>query len=312
MNSYLLEGSDSLSIKNERDKIIQENHFENAFLSTYDMEEVELDRALEDLDTYGLFSDQKVVVIQNIEVLKQDDYKESFDHLFRYIASPNPNNLLIIEARKLNNTLKLTKELKKVCKVVESTVTPRKFIQDCLKDYKIDPSSLSLLDEYCLGDFTKIYNECLKLKNYKFSEKVITSDDIKEICFKKLGDSQDLVFSFTRSIAEKNKSDALKKYKELLNYNVDSLSIIGLLGSQLRIILQVKILDSRGMRITDMAKTLGEKEFRVKKTMELIGLYSKDEILDLMKRLSEIDLRIKTSDTDPNTEIELFILNILL
>ena len=44
--------------------------------------------------------------------------------------------------------------------------------------------------------------------------------------------------------------------------------------------------------------------------MELIGLYSKEEILNLMKKLAEIDLKIKTTDTDPNTEIELFIVNI--
>ena len=47
-----------------------------------------------------------------------------------------------------------------------------------------------------------------------------------------------------------------------------------------------------------------------KKTMELIGLYSKEEVLNLMKKLAEIDLKIKTTDTDPNTEIELFIINI--
>ena len=29
-----------------------------------------------------------------------------------------------------------------------------------------------------------------------------------------------------------------------------------------------------------------------------------------MKKLSEIDLKIKTTDTDPNTEIELFIVNL--
>ena len=127
---------------------------------------------------------------------------------------------------------------------------------------------------------------------------------------KKLGDPQDLTFAFSRSIAEKNKSKALKEYKELLSYNVDALGILGLLGSQLRIIYQVKLLDQRGMRVSEIAKTLGEKEFRIKKTMELIGLYSKEEVLNLMKKLAEIDLKIKTTDTDPNTEIELFIINI--
>ena len=38
--------------------------------------------------------------------------------------------------------------------------------------------------------------------------------------------------------------------------------------------------------------------------------YSEEELLNLMKKLSEIDLKIKTVDTNPNQEIELFIINI--
>ena len=39
-------------------------------------------------------------------------------------------------------------------------------------------------------------------------------------------------------------------------------------------------------------------------------MYREEELLTLMKKLSEIDLKIKTVDTNPNQEIELFIINI--
>ena len=52
---------------------------------------------------------------------------------------------------------------------------------------------------------TKIYNECEKLKNYKMEDKTITKEDITELVMKKLGDSKDLVFSFTRSLAERDR-----------------------------------------------------------------------------------------------------------
>ena len=51
-------------------------------------------------------------------------------------------------------------------------------------------------------------------------------------------------------------------------------------------------------------------DFRIKKTRELIALYSEKELLEIMQKLSEIDYRIKTSDVDSNKEIETFILNI--
>lgn len=310
MNSYLLEGIDYVALENEVNKIITKEKFTSSTISTYDMDESELQNALEDLDTYNFLSDKKTIIIKNIDSLKYDENKKDFDHLIKYIDNPTQDNLLIIEAKKLNGTYKITKELRKKCKCIELEQNTKAFIKNELKDYKINQEAINLLDEYCNGDYTKIQSECDKLKNFKYDDKIITNDDIKNIVSKKLGDPQELTFSFTRSIAEKNKKESLKKYKELLDYNIDALSILGLLGSQIRIIYQVKILDSRGMRLQDIAKTLKEKEFRVKKTMELISLYTQEEILDLMQKLAEIDLKIKTTDTDPNTEIELFIINL--
>ena len=311
MNSYLLEGSDALSIKSERDKIISENHFQDAFTSTYDMEEVELDRALEDLDTYGFLSDKKIVIIENIDVLKYEDTKDSFDHLFQYIKSPNPDNLLIIEAKKLNNTLKITKELKKVCKVIESTISPRKFIQDYLKDYKIDPSLITMLEEYCSNDFTKMKNECDKLISYKMEDKTITRKDIEELVVKKLGDSKDLTFAFSRSLALRDRHDSLEKYHELLSYDIEPISLIGLLASQMRIIYQVKLLEKDHLSDKAIASTLGEKsDYRIAKTRELTKLYTEVDLLLIMQELAKMDTLLKTEDVDGNHLIEMFILNI--
>ena len=165
-----------------------------------------------------------------------------------------------------------------------------------------------MLDEYCLGDFTKIVSECDKLKNYKCDDKIITCEDIDALVNKKLGDSRDLTFSFSRSLALKDKKDALEKYHELLEYNIEPLSIIGLLASQIRIIYQVKLLEDKKDR--EIADILSEKEFRIKKTRELTRLYSRNELLRLMQKLSNMDYRLKTEDIDGNSLIELFILNI--
>lgn len=310
MNSYLIEGIDYVAIEKEVNKIIEKEKFASSSISIYDMDETDLENALEDLDTYSFLSDKKTIIIKNIDSIKYDDYKKEFDHLLKYIENPSEENLLIIEAKKLNGTYKITKELRKKCKCIEIELNPKAFIKGEFKDFNINQKAINLLDEYCNGDYTKIQSECDKLKNYKFEEKTITEEDIKKLVTKKLGNPQELTFSFTRSIAEKNKQKALKEYRELLEYNVDALGILGLLGSQLRIILQVKLLNNKNMSISNIAKTLGENEYRVKKTMELIGLYSKEEIINLMQKIAEIDLKIKTTDTNPNTEIEIFIINL--
>jgi len=311
MDSYLIESEDSLSLKKERESIIKDNNFQDATISIYDLQEQELSNALEDLDTYSFLSPKKVIIIDNIESIKYDDYKDDLNHLFKYIDNPNPDNLLIIESKKLNNTLKITKELKSKCKYISVEFDSKKYIKDLLKDYKIDNNTINLLDEYCLSDITKIDGECSKLMNYKIDNKTITKEDIEELVVKKLGDEKDLTFAFSRSLAERNIKEALLKYHELLSYDIEPLSIIGLLASQIRIIYQVKLLEKNNLSDKEIANTLEEKsDYRIRKTRELTRLYSEEDLLSLMKRLSDMDYKIKTTDVDGKNLLELFIINI--
>lgn len=311
MNNYLIESTDSLSLENEASKLIKDNKFTKASIYKYDLEETELENALEDLDTYGLFTTQKVIVLKNIETLKYDDYKSEFEHLYKYLDNPSPDNLLIIEVNKLPSNSKVGKVLKEKCTYKKVELNTKSYIKQLLKEYEIDSNTINLLDNYCLGDISKIYNECQKLKNYKLEEKVITEDDIKEIVDKKLGDSKDLTFSFSRSIALRDKRDALKRYKELLSYNFEPISIIGLLSSQIRIIYQVKLLEKERLSDREIANILEEKsDYRITKTRELTKLYSEESLLNLLQELSDIDLKMKTTDLDANALLEQFIINI--
>ena len=311
MNNYLLETTDFTALKTEIDKIIKSEKFTDALTSTYDAKELQLENALEDLDTYGFLSDKKVIIINNIDGINQEDEEKNLKHLYKYLENPNPDNLLIITASKLNNTLKVTKELKKKMKYSSVEINPENFIKNELKDYTLESGVIKILVEYCKNDITKIENECKKLKTFNYETKKISKSDIEELVIEKLGDETELTFSFSRSLAEKNKKEALRKYKELLDYQIEPIAIVGLLASQIRIIYQVKTLSNQNLSPYDIAKMLGEKsDYRVKKTKELIRYYSEQELLDLMKTLSDMDIQMKTTDIDPNSLIELFILNI--
>lgn len=311
MTSYLLETEDFARKELAVDEIIKKEGFLDATTSIYDLEENSLENAIEDLDTYSLLADKKIIIIRNIEKVNQEEEKKHLEHLYKYLDNPLKENLLIIEAKKLNNTTKLAKELKKKCKVKDLDIPFKALIKEYLKGYKVDNDAINLLEEYCLEDYTKLQKECDKLKEYKYSAKTITKKDIEDLVVKKLGDSKDLTFAFSRSLALKDTKDALKKYKELLDYNIEPLSIIGLLASQIRIIYQVKLLSKRNLNDKEIANILEEKsDYRIKKTRELIPLYTDKELLEIMQKLSDIDYRIKTTDTDENSEIENFILNI--
>lgn len=310
-NNYLLEGDSFLEIEKEIKRITDIREFAYATISDYDLSEIELEVVLEDLDTYSFLSDKKIIIVTGFDNLNSDANKKDLEHLYKYLDNPNPDNLLFIWSRKFNNTLKITKELKKRCDFIEVKLDPVKFAKNELKGYKIAPNLVNYLVDKCLNDIGKIEKEISKLKNYKIEEKEIIKEDIDELVVEKLGESTELTFSFNRSLAEKNKKEALEKYFELLKYNIEPLSVIGLIASQIRIIYQVKVLERQRMSADEIARTLGEKNsYRVKKTKELTRYYTEEELLKIMQDLADIDLRIKTTDSDANNLIELFILNL--
>ena len=310
MNNYLLESIDTTLLDKKIEKIIKDNDFSSASISSYDLDEVLLENALEDLDTYSFLTSKKVIIIKNIDSIKYDDFKNDLDHLFKYLTNPIEDNLLIIMGHHFNGNSKIIKELKKLCKYELIEVNSKAFIKNKLMDYTINQSTINLIDELCLGDITKISNECDKLINYKYKEKIITNEDVNLLVIKKLDDPKNLTFAFIRSLALKDKKNALSEFRKLLKYNFEPFMLIGLLASQIRIIYQVKILENNRSD-KDIASILDEKsDYRIKKTRELTRLYSESDLLNLMIKLSNIDYLLKTSDSDPINLIENFILNI--
>lgn len=307
-NNYLIEGSDYISINNKISEIIKKNNFSDASISKYDLSEDLLEEVIEDLNTYGLFSDKKIVIINNFD--KMDPDINRVEELLKYVENSSSLNLLFVVSDKYDDRKKIIKDLKKKMEFIKVSSDPVEFTKNCLKGYKVEDGVITLLVNNTLGDISRLYNECNKLKIYKINDKYISKEDVLELAVKKLGDSTDIAFQFSRSLAEKDKKKALSLYQELLDYQIEALSIIGLLASQFRIMFQVKVLEEKNMRNDEIAKTLNEKSYRITKTRELTRYYSKRELLDLMIKLEDIDLKIKTTSVDANTLVQLFILNI--
>lgn len=310
-NNYLIECFDSVSLQEKVNEIISNSDFTSSVINKYDLEEVNLDCVLEDLDTYGFLSEKKIIVVYNFDKLSIDDNSKQVTHLVKYLENFNTDNLLIITAKKFDDRKKIVKQLKKLMSVVEIDFNDEVFIKQKLKGYVLEPGVLDIIKDYCQGDITKISNECFKIMNYKFDDKRVSKDDVLELLVKKSNNSNEVVFEFVRNLAEKNKKEALKLYNQLQENQVEVYSILGLLESQFRLIYQVKLLEKQRFSNKKLADILGEKSsYRISKTKELTKYYSEKELLSMMIKLADIDLKIKSTSSDANLLMQLLILNI--
>lgn len=312
---YLLYGTNEFLIKKEIKKIITENKIENIDISNYNLENDLLDNILDDASMNSLFNNQKLIIVENAYIFTGTTKKKGLEHnielLLKYITDPNPDCILIffINEEKIDERKKIVKLIKEHGKVIEFNKLKDidNFVKKELDDYKMDNATIRTFINFVGDNLAIITSEIEKLKLYKDTDKIITKDDIYNVCSELLDvDMNEL----TNSIVLKNMKTALKIYEGLIKQGEEPLQIIIRLANQFRIIYQVKELSKKGYSNKDITNILGIHPYRIQKAMEISYSFPSKKLLSYMKRLAEIDEGIKLGTIDKNIALELFMLEI--
>lgn len=305
-NNYLLVYDNYYLFQEKLKDIISSTKFENASITNYDLEEEDLYNALLDLDNYSFLTEQKVIIIKNINLLEDN---QDTKHLLKYLDNPNNDNLLILTTTKFNATKKINKELKKKNNYIKLETDLNKETKNILQGYEVESGVITKIIEYSNNNIDIIKSECDKLKQYKFDTKKITKEDVETIVIKHIGESTQIVFDLIKDIAIKDKKRAIIKYEKLKKYNVDDIALIGLLESQLRLMIQIIMFSEKNYTNKDIAATLNIHPYRIEKTKELLRYSNKKDVCNMIKNLSNIDYKIKSGQIDNKDAIFMYIIN---
>ena len=312
---YLLYGTNYFLIKREIEKIKLENNIESIDINNYNLENTILDNILDDALTLSLFSQKKMIIVDNSYIFTSSVRKKGLDHnidlLNKYIENPNPDTILIfvVNEEKIDDRKKIVKLIKINGNVIEFNEVKNidTFIKNELNDYKMDAVTINSFVNRVGDNLAIITSEIEKLKLYKNDDKIITKEDVFDVCSEQIDvDMNEL----TNSIVSKNISKSLKIYNELIKQGEEPLQIIIRLANQFRIIYQSKELTKKGYSNKDIADILGIHPYRVKKALEISYKFPSKELLSILKKLSRIDEGIKMGNMDKNIALEQFILEI--
>lgn len=308
MNNYLIKSSAISLIDKKIEELIREKDFSLSSINVYDLDEDSIISLIEDADTISFLTTNKVIIGKNLSNNNLDD--NSIGILSKYLDNPNSNVLLILVTTNIDTRKKTIKEVINKLSLVNISTDAKIIVKDMLKDYNVEYRVIDLLEEYYSDDIERLISETKKLALAFIDTKNITYNDAITILVKPLNKQDMLAFDLVREIALKNKKRAVNIYNELINYNIESYALIGLLESQYRLLYQVKVLNKRNISNNDIASVLEVHPFRVKKTLELVRYYTLKEIREIIKNLSDIDFKIKSGVYENNIIIDLLILNI--
>lgn len=306
---YVLYGKIQYLIDQESKKIL--NGIDDINITKYNLSNTLLDNIINDANSMSLFSEKKGIVIENAYIFTASTKKEleqNTDGLLQYLDNINTDTILIfvVNEEKIDERKKITKLIRKNGYVIEFNSTDtKKIVKDLFDDYVIDDATINFMIDRVGDNITLLDSEINKIKIYKDTNKEITKEDIVLLTSKSLEENN---FKLIDAVVNKNKSLALSLYNDRIKLNEEPIAIIVALANQIRIMYQVKQLYMNGYTEGNIASILGIHPYRVKLAAQNSSKYDSDLLLSYIKRLSDLDINIKTGKIDKSLGLELFIL----
>lgn len=309
---YVLYGLERYLIDKEIKKIIENNNIDELSISKYNAKNNSLEEILFDVDSMPLFGNKRLIIIDESYFFTGE--KSSDEHLLekieKFLNGFSSNNivLFVVNNEKLDERKKITKLVKKIGKCIEFNAKSdaNAMIKDLLKDYDISTSNINLI-KFRINNKSEVINsEIDKLLIYK-EDKTISEEDIMNV----ISEYPNIdFFQFIDNIINKKVEETLKTYYELLKLKEEPIKIIVTLANQFRLMYQAKKMFQSGYSEKDIVTETGEHPYRVKLAISKAQKYKDEDLLEILKKLGEINLNAKKGLVDSKTALEMFIIEI--
>lgn len=310
-NNYLIYGVDKYLIDKEIDKIIKKNKIDNNSIIKYSLNEDSIDNILEDANTFNLFSDTKLIIVNDANIFTSSNDILT-DKIINYLNNYNDKSYLVFTllSDKIDNRKKITKVMSDKGNVIDLNKkdVDTNYIISYLKEngYQINMSDARMILNKVGNNLFSINNELDKLMLFKLEDKVIDKNSIDLLINENIDSS---LFALVDSITNKDKDKMLKLYHECL-LESDPIMIINMLANKYILLYQVKRLISDGYSDDKIAKELEVHPYPVKLARNMCYSYSVKEILDIILKLANLDKDIKLGNVNGEVGLEFLLLSI--
>jgi DNA polymerase-3 subunit delta len=275
--------------------------------------------ALSDAEQFPMIDAYRVIKITDIVVSaggNKDNLKEEDEEILtRYLTRPSPTSVVIFVANELDKRRKISKILLENSVAVEFKPLQeeelKRWARDEAKksDADIDEKALNYLIALVGDDVRKLTLEVEKLAVAALPDKLITYELVEAL----VPNSREISnFDLTDQVLAGNKTRALKVLKKILDDGAEPLMLLGLLAYNFRRLLQTKELMNQGVERIEVARVMRLHPSNQRDFLETARRNPTEKFTNIMKRIAETDVAIKTSkggggNTGSRMQIEMLV-----
>lgn len=320
---YVLYGTESYLIETMSRQLIdkaiaKEDQDQNVI--RYDLEEVSIQDALMDVETYPFFGDRKIVLAHNPIFLtgKQDktQVEHALDRLLEYINEPVDFTTLILVApyEKLDERKKLTKLLKKQATMIACEEIKEwninQWIDHLTKtlNVSVEKPVYELLVQEVGTNLSLLEKELEKLAIYVGVGGVITVSVAEDLLSHQASTSG---LKLVDTVIAKDLTKAIRIFKDLERINEEVIALVALLASQFRTIYQAKILKQKGYSQKQMVQYLKVHPYVLKMALDRERKFSIEQLNFTLNTCANTDAIIKQGKMEKALAFEMLLYQLI-
>lgn len=318
---YLVQGTEQYLLDRVKSAIMEavldQQETSDFNFGVFDMEAHTLEEAVREAESFPFFGGQRLVIVTNPYFLtgekKASMIEHNTDSLISYIQNPADFSVMMIIAPydNIDKRKKLTKQLYKQAEIID--VSPLKptqltqYVQQSIhaRGYRLQDGAFKLLIERTDYNLTHIMSELEKLYLYHADESVITRQSVSQLVSQSLESN---IFDINRLVLSQQANEAIQVFHDLLLQKEEPLKLLAIMLGQFRLLLQVKILRTKGYQQGEIAKLINTHPYRVKLASNMERQFNQTILSQAYQRLIDTEYKIKTGQVDPVVQFELFVM----
>jgi len=305
----LLFGQDTFRLKRKQKEIIaqhKDKHKSGLNLSYFENPNLNFDKFKQTVEAVSMFDEKKLIILNNI--LKDKILREDFLDYFKKSKLKQKQEIIILLCEE--GKLELPSFKRKVNMYEEfkllNGLNLINWIREEIKNNngQINQIAIAKLISYTGGNLWQLNNEINKLVNYKNGE-LINQEDVDILVKHKLDSN---IFKTLDALAQKDKKTALRLLHNHLEQGENEIYLLAMLAFQLRNLIKLKDLTEKNTPYNLLAKKSGLHPFIIKKSTAQLRNFTLAQLKKIYQQLAEIDYKLKTGKIDPQTALDLVVM----
>ncbi|MBM4406314.1 MAG: DNA polymerase III subunit delta [Chloroflexi bacterium] len=224
--------------------------------------------------------------------------------------STPPTNVVVFLSGVIKATNPALEVLREIAQVKAVAPLRGRLLQDWIvaqtpkHSGSIDPGAARLLSEYSTGNLRQLDNDIEKLALYA-TGRPIQESDVRLLVH---SSREARIFDLTDAAVQGRRADAVRALEQLFVQGEAAQMIITMLGRQLRMLVQAKVLLEANAPQSAIAEALAtNSDWVVEKTIQQSSRYSLLTLKALYQRLLQADVSVKVGAVAEETAVTLFV-----